>query len=141
MQLAVASVRAADELDPYTGVYITGAGVELIVVADGRSLTIERADGTELPVRLVADADRGSFSSGSTSIVFTRADDGSVTGLRVVFLGAVGVSAEKGPTHRGIVIIEDVVDKAVDSSPVPLPDLPLPGERPSWTSPFAFFNG
>ena len=138
MQLAIASTRASESLEPYTGVYVTSAGVELIVVADDRTLSVERADGTEVPVRLTPDGDRGSFTSGSLRIIFARNDDGDVTGLRVSVLGAFGITAEKAPPRRGIVIIEDVTEKAEeDLPPATLPDLPLPGDLPSWTIPFA----
>jgi hypothetical protein len=136
MKLAIASARASEGLEAYTGVYVTSAGVELIVVADERSLTIERADGTESLVRLAPDVDRGSFSNASLRIVFAHAADGHVTGLRVVVLGTIGVSAEKAPQRRGKVIIQDVVEKA-DVPPSVLPELPLPGDLPAWTIPFA----
>ena len=67
MQLAIASTRSSESLDPYTGVYVTSAGIELIVVADERALSIERADGSEAPVRLTPDtAERGSFTPRDT---------------------------------------------------------------------------
>lgn len=138
MQLAIASTRASESFEPYTGVYVTSAGIEFIVIADDRSLSIERADGSEAPVRLVPDLERGSFTSGSLRIVFTSGDDGNVTGLRVSVLGAFGIAAEKAPPRRGIVIIEDVIEKAEEELPPSLlPELPLPGDRPLWTTPFA----
>lgn len=138
MQLAIASTRPSESLEPYTGVYVTSAGIELIVVAEDRALSIERADGTEAPVRLVPDAERGSFTSGSLRIVFTRGDDGNVTGMRVSVLGALGITADKAPLRRGIVIIEDVIEKAEEELPPSvLPELPLPGDLPAWTIPFA----
>lgn len=138
MQLAIASTRPSESLDPYTGVYVTSAGIELIVVADERTLSIEPADGSEAPVRLTPDAERGSFTSGSMRIIFARGDDGNVTGLRVSVLGAFGITAEKEPPRRGIVIIEDVKEKAEEELPPSvLPSLPLPGGLPSWTIPFA----
>lgn len=141
LQLAIASTRPSESSDQYTGVYVTTAGIELIVVADDRTLSIERADGSEAPMRLTPDAERGSFTSGSLRVIFARSDDGDITGLRFSVLGAFGITAEKAPTRRGVVIIQDVTDTAEEELPPSvLPELRLPGDLPSWTIPFAHLN-